>query len=109
MTWNTGTVTLARSDKGTVPSGMHNTRREPTGPLPRNRLLRPEIRLAHRAALGLRRLRRGIHARRRVLEPRRRRDRSEGHDREAEARQSAAPRDGNTGRHDQSDRPEESW
>ena len=58
-----------------------------------------ELRLARRAALGLRRLRRGVHAHRGVLQPRCRRHRSQGHHRQGAARQSAAPGVRDAGRH----------
>ena len=54
-----------------------------------------DVRPPDRAALGLRRLRRGVHARRGLLEPRRRRDRAQGHDaarRASATRRTACPR-----------------
>ena len=64
------------------------------GPVTCRRLLRTEIRLADRAALRLRRLRRGVHAHRGILEPRRRRHRPQGHDasRGSATRRTASPR-----------------
>ena len=50
-----------------------------------------ELRLADRAALRLRRLRRGVHARRGLQQPRRRRARAQGDHAGAAAGQSAAP------------------
>ena len=75
---------------------------------PSARFLRPEARFADRAAVGLRRLRRGVHARRGLLESRRRRHRAEGHDARAAARQPAAPRVRDADGHAQRDRPAES-
>ncbi|MCK7520004.1 MAG: hypothetical protein MZV64_20900 [Ignavibacteriales bacterium] len=56
---------------------------------------------------GLRRLRRGVHAGRGLLEPRRRRHRAEGHDARAAARQPGAPRLRDADGHAQRHRPAE--